>query len=123
MPYYGRQPSGQDLQRASGGNPFYNPYSPYPNIGMGIASTFGNIMAMKEMRQQEEYDRGEAEKAYKLKDRQIAAQEKSLEPKTRVVNPTDLQRQIDAYIIDHPGKTQWDAIMEINPEDFESDIK
>ena len=113
MPYYGRQPSGQDLQRASGGNPFYNPYSPYPNIGMGIASTFGNIMAMKEMRQQEEYDRGEAEKAYKLKERQIAAQEKNAGA-TQVTTPTDFQRKVEARQRAYPDETVWDSMSEVS---------
>jgi len=80
MAYYGQRPSGRDLHQASGGNPFYNPYSPYPNIGMGIASTFGNIMAMKEMRAQQDYDRGEEEKKHDLETRRVAAYEKSQEP-------------------------------------------
>jgi hypothetical protein len=92
MPYYGQRPSGQQLQQAPGGNPFYNPYSPYPNIGAGISSILQNVMAHKQFQEQQTYDRDQEAQSMALKERQVAAQEQS------AIRPTlEWQFKIAAY--------------------------
>jgi hypothetical protein len=111
MAYYGQTqaPSGQQLQQASGGNPFYNPYSPYPNIGMGISSILQNIMVQKQMREQERYQREQEEKKLKLEERRVGAYEEASRPRQARVTLTDKDKMAQAWLVQNPGKTLWDA--------------
>jgi len=97
MAYYGQRPSGQQLQQAAGGNPFYNPYSAYPNIGMGISSILQNVMAQKQFTEQQTYERGVQEREMGQRDRQLDIQE---QPTIRAT--PEWQFKINAYKAANP---------------------
>ena len=107
MPYYGQQPSGQQLQQASGGNPFYNPYSPYPNIGMGISSVLQNVMAQKQIQEQTKYEREQEKKKMELEERRAMAYEESSKP--RVKEAPEWEQKIDAILEVNPDLNRWEA--------------
>ena len=90
MPYYNSSDP-QGMQQASG-NPWYNPLSPYTNLGGGIQYLLAQMAGQKEQKKQAEWDIEDRD----LKKRLVEAQIGNY-GETTTKNPTSMQERIDLY--------------------------
>jgi len=78
------------LGQLSQQNPFYNPFSPYPNIGGGIASTLQQLYALRQLQEQQRLKQEQWQKEYELQQKRVGLTEKGLElEKQRLLKPPD----------------------------------
>jgi hypothetical protein len=94
------QPGMADYAQQSG-NPFWNPYSKYPDVGQGIRSVLNQLWLRKVLRQQEQKTQEEAQRQYELEERRTKAAEKQAEAAyTRATTPSPeelARRNRDAF--------------------------
>jgi len=67
------------LGQLSQQNPFYNPFSPYPNVGGGIASTLQQLYALRQLQEQQRLKQEQEQRDYELEKRRVGAYEKMAE--------------------------------------------
>jgi len=67
------------LGQLSQQNPFYNPFSPYPNVGGGIASTLQQLYALRQLQEQQRLKQEQWQKEYELQQKRLGLTEKGLE--------------------------------------------
>jgi len=70
-------------------NPFYNPFSPYPNIG-GIGTMLQQLYALKQLQEQQQLKQEQWQKEYELAQKRVGLTEKGLElEEQRLYKPAD----------------------------------
>jgi hypothetical protein len=117
MPYYNSSDP-QGMQQASG-NPWYNPLSPYTNLGGGIQYLLAQMAGQKEQKKQAEWDIEDRDLNTRYKNAQISNLYETTPPKATKIPSNVTPKMVKSFMgrLDYPQEA-IEGVDSLTPEDL-----